>query len=87
MIIGASLDAANELARTVVNEKGAAFGWHRLTLPQLAYAIAAPALAERKLVPLSRLGCGGNRNSTDNPCLPLLDRTCRRDMKRILVEV
>jgi ATP-dependent helicase/nuclease subunit B len=56
LIIGASLDAANELARTVAKEKGAAFGWHRLTLPQLASALAAPLLAERKLVPLSRLG-------------------------------
>jgi hypothetical protein len=30
LIIGASLDAANELARKVAEEKGAAFGWHRL---------------------------------------------------------
>jgi hypothetical protein len=56
LIVGASLDAANELARRVVAEKGAAFGWHRLTLPQLAAALAAPLLAERGLVPLSRLG-------------------------------
>jgi hypothetical protein len=56
LIIGASLDAANELARRVAEEKGAAFGWHRLTLPQLAAALAGPVLAERKLAPLSRLG-------------------------------
>jgi ATP-dependent helicase/nuclease subunit B len=56
LIIGASLDAANELARRVAQEKGAAFGWHRLTLPRLAAALAAPLLAERELVPLSRLG-------------------------------
>ena len=56
LIIGASLDAANELARRVAEEKGASFGWHRLTLPQLAAALAAPVLAERKLAPLSRLG-------------------------------
>ena len=56
LIIGASLDAANELARKVAEEKGAAFGWHRVTLPQLAAALAAPLLAERKLVPISRLG-------------------------------
>jgi ATP-dependent helicase/nuclease subunit B len=56
LIIGASLDAANELARKGAEEKGAAFGWHRLTLPQLAAALAAPMLAERKLAPLSRLG-------------------------------
>ncbi len=56
LIVGATLDAANELARSVVKEKGAAFGWHRLTLSQLAAAIAAPVLAARGLVPLSRLG-------------------------------
>src|SRR5262245_36226553 len=54
LILAASLDAANELARTVVKEKGAVFGWHRLTLPQLAAALAAPILAERNLAPLSR---------------------------------
>ena len=40
----ATLDAANDLARRVAQNKGAAFGWHRLTLPQLAFAIAAPVL-------------------------------------------
>ena len=45
LIVGATLDAANDLARKVAKEKGAAFGWHQLTLPQLAFAIAAPILA------------------------------------------
>jgi ATP-dependent helicase/nuclease subunit B len=35
LIVGATLDAANELARKVAKKKGGAFGWHRLTLPQL----------------------------------------------------
>src|SRR5258708_9133303 len=55
LIVGASLDAANELARRVAKEKGAAFGWHRLTLSQLAAAVAAPALATRGLVTLRGL--------------------------------
>ena len=58
LIVGATLDAANELARKVAKKKGAAFGWHRLTLPQLAFAIAAPILAARGLTPLSRIGAG-----------------------------
>ena len=58
LIVGATLDAANELARKVAKEKGAAFGWHRLTLPQLAFAIAEPILAARGLTPLSRIGAG-----------------------------
>ena len=45
LIVGATLDAANELARGVAKEKGAA--WHRLTLSPLAAAIAAPVLATR----------------------------------------
>jgi hypothetical protein len=56
LIVGATLDAANELARRVAKERGAAFGWHRLTLSQLAAAIAAPALAARGLIPLNRVG-------------------------------
>ena len=45
LIVGATLDGANELAREVAKEKGVAFGWHRLSFSQLASAIAAPALA------------------------------------------
>src|SRR2546422_6666734 len=56
LIVGASLDAANEVARGVAQMKGAAFGWHRLTLTQLAAALAGPALGARGVVPLSRLG-------------------------------
>jgi ATP-dependent helicase/nuclease subunit B len=56
LVVGATLDAANELAREVAKKKGAAFGWHRLTLPQLAFAVAAPTLAARGLTPLSRTG-------------------------------
>jgi ATP-dependent helicase/nuclease subunit B len=56
LIVGATLDGPNELARTVAKSKGVAFGWHRLSISQLANAIAAPVLAARGLVPLSRLG-------------------------------
>ena len=56
LIIGATLDAANEVARGVAQMKGAAFGWHRLSLTQLASALAAPTLAARSTVPVSRLG-------------------------------
>src|SRR6202047_2264576 len=56
LIVGATLDAANELARGVAKEKGAAFGWDRLQWSQLAAAIAAPVLATRGLIPLSRIG-------------------------------
>jgi ATP-dependent helicase/nuclease subunit B len=56
LIVGATLDAANELARSVATTKGAAFGWHRLTLSRLAFAVAAPVLAARGLTPLSRIG-------------------------------
>jgi ATP-dependent helicase/nuclease subunit B len=56
LILGATPDAANELVRIVAKDKGAAFGWHRLTLSQFAAAIARPALAGQGVVPLSRIG-------------------------------
>src|SRR6266516_1003916 len=56
LIVGGNLDAANELARGVAQMKGAAFGWHRLSLTQLAAALAAQTLAARSTVPVSRLG-------------------------------
>jgi ATP-dependent helicase/nuclease subunit B len=56
LIVGSTLDAANELARSVVNDASAALGWHRLTLSQLAAVIARPALARRGLAPLSSIG-------------------------------
>jgi len=58
LIVGATLDAANELVRKVAKKKSAVFGWHRFTLPQLAFTIAAPILAARGLTPLSRIGVG-----------------------------
>jgi hypothetical protein len=56
LILGANLDAANELARDVARSKGAAFGWHRLSLSQFAALLAAPELASRRLVSVPPLG-------------------------------
>src|SRR3977135_1882388 len=56
LVVGAGLDGANEIARAAPKTNGVAFGWYRLGFSQLAFAIAAPALAGRGLVPLSRVG-------------------------------
>jgi hypothetical protein len=56
LLVGATLDAANELARGAAAQGGAVFGWHRLSISQLASTIAAPVLAARGLVPIARLG-------------------------------
>ena len=56
LIVGANSDGANELARAVANDKGAAFGWYRLSISQLAFAIASRAVAASGVVPLSRVG-------------------------------
>src|SRR6516165_10007453 len=56
LIIGATLGAANELARSVAQDKRASFGCHRLTLGQLASALARPVLAAQRTVPLGALG-------------------------------
>lgn len=55
LIVGASLDAANELTRNAAIHVGAAFGWHRLTLSQLAVSIVRPELADKGLVPVDRI--------------------------------
>jgi hypothetical protein len=47
LMIGATLGAANELARSLAQEKRASFGYHRLTFGQLASALARPVLAAR----------------------------------------
>jgi hypothetical protein len=55
LIIGATLGAANELARNLAQAKRASFGYHRLTFGQLASALARPVLAAQT-VPLAALG-------------------------------
>lgn len=56
VIAGASLEAANDIARGVLAKKGgAAFGWHRATLGRLAASLAVVGLAERGLVPAGAL--------------------------------
>src|SRR6478735_6950033 len=56
LIIGANLDGANELARGVAQTIGAAFGWHRMTLAQVAAILAAPAMAEEGIASIGNLG-------------------------------
>jgi hypothetical protein len=56
LIIGATLGAVNELARSLVQTKGASFGYHRMTLGQLAVVLAQPVLAMQRTVPLGPLG-------------------------------
>ena len=56
LILAATDDAANELARDVARNKGAAFRWHRLSLAQFAAVLAGPRLAERGLVTVGDLG-------------------------------
>jgi ATP-dependent helicase/nuclease subunit B len=56
LIIGASPGAASELARSLAREKRASFGYHRLTLGQLASALAQPLLKAQGTVPLGALG-------------------------------
>ena len=56
LVVAASADSANELLREAALERGAAFGWHRFTLPRLAATLAAPGLAADDLLPVGRLG-------------------------------
>src|SRR5262249_33084257 len=56
LVIGATLDAANELARSIVHSAGSVFGWHRLSLAQLAATLAKPRMAAAGVVPVGQLG-------------------------------
>ncbi|MGY4156326.1 hypothetical protein ACVINW_002168 [Bradyrhizobium sp. USDA 4461] len=56
VVVGATVDAANELVRQVASRRGAAFGWHRISLLQLVSVVAAQELARRGVVPLTKIG-------------------------------
>lgn len=56
LVVAASRHAADHLVRQIAKSRGAIFGWHRLSVPQLVMAIAEPLLASRQVVPLSPLG-------------------------------
>ncbi|HWT85248.1 MAG TPA: hypothetical protein VN177_05705, partial [Myxococcales bacterium] len=56
LIVGATQEAAAEMARAAAFESGAAFGWQRFTLGRLAATVAAQALLDRGLSPVSPLG-------------------------------
>ena len=45
LVIGGTLLAANRIVRRAVQTRGAVLGWHRMTLAQLASALAAARLA------------------------------------------
>jgi hypothetical protein len=53
LIVGATLGAANEFARSVAQTKGASFGYHRMTLGQLAAAGRCAQLKDSSLTLLN----------------------------------
>jgi hypothetical protein len=56
LLVGASRDAADDLARRATAARGAIFGLHRVSLTQLAVRLAAAELARRGLAPATALG-------------------------------
>ena len=58
MIVGASREAADDLARRVTAARGASFGLHRASLTQLAARFAAGEIARRGQAPATALGAG-----------------------------
>jgi ATP-dependent helicase/nuclease subunit B len=56
LVIGGSIEAANEQARSLARKRGSAFGWHRLTMAQLVATMALPQLTERGLASISQVG-------------------------------
>jgi RecB family exonuclease len=56
LIVGASREAADDLARRVTVARGASFGLHRASLLQLAAWLAAAEMAGRGVAPATALG-------------------------------
>lgn len=56
LIVGASRGAADDLARAVARARGGAIGLHRFSFTQFAAHLAAPVLAARGMVPVTRVG-------------------------------
>src|SRR2546427_12873284 len=56
LIIGASRDAADDLARRVTAARGAMFGMHRASLTQLAVRLASAEMARLGVAPATALG-------------------------------
>jgi ATP-dependent helicase/nuclease subunit B len=56
VVVAGTMDAANELLRAVADERGAVFGWQRLTLGRLAGLLAEPVLAAEGWTMLGRFG-------------------------------
>src|SRR2546427_12089768 len=56
LIVGASRDAADDLARRVTAARGATFGLHRASLTQLAVRFAAAEMAQLGVAPATMLG-------------------------------
>ena len=55
LIVGATNEGANHIARRAARPLGATFGWERCTLGRLAGALATPELASRGLATAGRL--------------------------------
>ncbi len=56
LIVAADLEGAHDLVRELAAERGAVFGWQRITLGRLAATVAAPSLAARGRIPIGTLG-------------------------------
>ena len=56
LIVGATRDAADDLARRVTAARGATFGLHRVSLTQLAVRLAAAEMARLGVAPATALG-------------------------------
>src|SRR5262245_15150757 len=56
LIVGASRDAADDLARRITLTRGATFGLQRVSLTQAAVRLAAAEMARRAVAPATTLG-------------------------------
>jgi hypothetical protein len=97
IVVGATAEAAAELARTVGRRAVATFGWYRFTLGRLAWTLASAALAEQGFAPVgalaleavcARIASAGAARGSLGRLLPIADRPgLPRALARTLTEL
>jgi len=97
IVVGATAEAAAELARIVSREAAATFGWYRFTLARLAWTLASATLAEQGFAPIgalaleavcARIASAGATNGTLGRLSPIANRPgLPRALARTLTEL
>jgi hypothetical protein len=85
LIIGSTLAGANEVARSVIREKRAAFGYHRLSWGQFAWTLARPLFNgpfRQSQIRDTQIISGWLPSAPDCPSYPARRASARRNARK-----